>query len=272
VGEPVIGRYGLDAYGKSPWGGITLISIAELYPLGPRALYARFNVEPLTASPVSVGDCQNRRTWNLTRDDTGERIEVVGVLTLGSPTERKLILLSSLGPSAVMHTLDCSALRTSGGLPATPPSMIQFPGVDVDKPAFGPAANKPGIVDLKNDHFFGKGEALQTQRGGSYAVQAGAPGLRKRLLRMLTTPLGTDPSDPEFGCQLAFKELVTDPVGQKALILAQVLRDPEVGEATVGLDVSDGGVANITIAAKMRSGGSPISTSVVVDDSGVRLG
>jgi phage baseplate assembly protein W len=124
--------------------------------------------------------------------------------------------------------------------------------------------------DLRNDSFFGTGQALQVGSGGGYAVQEGPSGLRKRLLRMLTTPLGTDPSDPLFGTQLAFKEIVVNPAGQRALILAQVLRDPEVGAAKVSLDVSDGGVATILIVAAMKAGGQQ-SATFVVDEGGVRL-
>jgi hypothetical protein len=87
---------------------------------------------------------------------------------------------------------------------------------------------------------------------------------------MLTTAPGSDPFDPLFGAELAFKELVIDPAGQRALILAQVLRDPEVGAAKVSLDVSDGGVATILIVATMKAGGQQ-STTFVVDEGGVRL-
>lgn len=264
------GAYGISPYGLGPYGGVTQISVMEAYPLGARSIYIRFNVPPLTASPVSVGDCQNRRTWTLLRKDTGARIEVVGAVALELPTERKLILLTSLGPAAVLHSLDCTPLRSAGGQPSVPPSSIQFYGVNVDKPSFGVPSRKPGIVDLRNDAFFGQGQALQVGSGGGYAVQEGPSGLRKRLLRILTTPLGSNPADPLFGTELAFKELVINPAGQRALILAQILRDPEVGAAKVSLDVSDGGVATILVVATMKAGGQQ-STTFVVDEGGVRL-
>lgn len=264
------GAYGISPYGLGPFGGVTQISILEAFPLGARSVYIRFNVPPLTASPVSVGDCQNRQTWNLTRSDTGARIEVVGAVQLGLPTERKLILLSSLGPSAVLHNLDCTALRSAGGQPSVPPYVIKFYGVDVDKPAFGLPSRKPAIVDLRNVFNQGQGQALQVGSGGGYAVQEGPSGLRKRLIRMLTTTPGSDPFDPLFGTELGIKEIVVNPAGQRALILAQILRDPEVGAAKVSLDVSDGGVATILIVAAMKAGGQQ-SATFVVDEGGVRL-
>lgn len=268
---PDAGAWGLGPYGISPWGGVSTISIAEAYPIGNRSLYVRFNTEPLDRSPVSDGDVSNRRTWDLTRDDTGARIEVVGAIRLRLPTERKLILLTSLGPYAVQHTLSGAKLRTMGGLPAAPPTTATFGGVDVDRPAFGPVSRRPKIVDLRNDNFFGEGVALRSPAGGSYALQSGPSGLRKRLLRIVTTPLGTDPSDPSFGCQLALGELIRDPSGQKALVLAQVLRDPEVESARVTLEVKDEGVAYLTVSAKMTSGRSDTAV-VVVGADGVSLG
>ena len=267
---PNPGAWGTGQWGLGPWGGVTTISLVEVYPLGSRSLYARFNTEPLDRSPVSDGDVSNRRTWDLTRDDTGERIEVIGAIRLRLPEERKLILLSNLGPFAVQHTLRGSRLKTSGRLPAAPPTMVTFQGVDVDKPSFGPASRRPRIVDLRNDSFFGEGVALRTDSGGSYATQTGASGLRKRILRIVTTPLGSDPADPSFGCLLALGELIRDPAGQKALVLAQVVRDPEVASATVSLEVKDEGVAYLTVKAKMTDGRQDVAT-LAVGDAGVSL-
>lgn len=266
-----VGAWGTSPWGLGPWGAVSTISLVECYPIGNRSIYVRFNTEPLDRSPVSVGDVSNRRTWDLTRDDTGERIEVVGAIRLKTPEERKLVLLTSLAPHAVQHTLRAGRLRTAGGLPAAPPTTASFGGVDVDRPAFGPASRRPKIVDLRNDNFFGEGVALQSQSGGSYILQTGPSGLRKRLIRIATTPLGTDPSDPSFGCLLQLGELIRDPSGQKALILAQVLRDPEVESAKVTLEVRDEGVAYLTVAAKMTSGRQD-SAVLAVGADGVSLG
>ena len=46
---------------------------------------------------------------------------VIGAIRLRLPEERKLILLSNLGPFAVQHTLRGSRLKTSGRLPAALP-------------------------------------------------------------------------------------------------------------------------------------------------------
>lgn len=112
--------------------------------------------------------------------------------------------------------------------------------------------------------------ALRTDSGGSYATQSGVSGLKKRIFRIVTTPLGTDPSDPTFGCLLALGELIRDPAGQKALILAQVIRDPEVASATVTLEVKNEGVAYLTVKAKMTDGRQDVAT-LAVGDAGVSL-
>lgn len=270
-GSMSVGIYGLNRYGLDAYGGVAPVSILEAYPLGPRSIYVRFNVEPMTASPITVGDCQNIRTWDLTRGDTGARIEVIGAVRLKLPEERRLFLLSPIGPSSVVHTLSAVRLRSAGGLPSAPPDRVTFRGVDVDRPALGPASRRPLVVDLRNDNFFGQGQAIQPVDGASYAVQSGASGLRKRILRILTTRPGEHPADPLFGCDLRLGELVLDPAAQRRNIEEQVRRDPEVAAASVSVEVLDEGVAYITVRAQLI-GGQTATETFAVDGDGVRLG
>ena len=90
--------------------------------------------------------------------------------------------------------------------------------------------------------------------GGGYELQSGESGLRKRLFRILDTQPGQHPADPTFGCALQIKELLRDPAGQRAVIEAQVLRDPEVAGASVSLELLDEGIAYVTIKARMTTG------------------
>lgn len=266
-----VGRWGLDAYGLSPWGGAATLQVLEVYPLGPRSIYARFNVAPLAASPLSKGDVQNIRSWDLIRLDTGARIEVVGATRRRLPEEWTLHLLTSLGPGAVSHKLDAGRLRTAGGLPATPPSVVTFRGVDVDKPVHGVAALRNKVVDFRNEEFFGNGRALRPESGGaSYAVESGVSGYKKRLHRMFTTKKGTHPADPNFGAALELKELLADPLGVQRAAQEQVNRDPETASASVMVTLNDLGVGLVVVKARLKSGESA-DARVEVDSAGVRV-
>lgn len=261
--------WGLGMYGLGAYGAALPISIHEAYPLGPRRIYVRFNTPPQFASPIAQGDIQNRKTWDLTRGDTGERIEVIGAIRGKDALEWALVLLTSIGPSYVQHTLGAARLRSAGILPATPPTVVTFFGVDVEKPPFA-VRDRNQVVDLKNDNFFGQGIAIRPDSGGNYEVQVGAAGLRKRILRILTTKPGEWPSDPDFGVDLGLSELARDPVGMKQRIEEQIRRDPEV--SAVGVSVSDDstGVIRIIVRARMTTG-SEVSAEYRADSGGVRL-
>lgn len=269
-----LGRFGLDEYGgvrgAGFWGGVTALSLVQAYPLGPRSIYVRFNVEPMTASPVTVGDCQNWRSWDLTRADTNARMEVVGAVRLRTPEERRLILLTAMGPSSVMHTLNGMRLRSAGGLPAAPPTFIAFRGVDVSNPAFGPASRKPIVVDLKNREFFGQGQALGAEANGNYGVESGPEGFKKRILRICTTKPGEHPADASFGVPVTLGELLTDPAGMQKAIHEQIVRDPETDAASVRVEGTALGIAYVIVRARMKNGATSEAT-IAVDDAGIRL-
>lgn len=261
--------WGLGLYGLGAYGAALAISILEAYPLGPRRVFVRFNTPPQAASPVSFGDIQNRKTWDLTRSDTGERIEVIGAVQGQSRLEWALVLLTSMGPSSVKHTLNGSRLRSAGILPSAPPSVVDFFGVDVEKPPFA-VRDRNKVVDLLNDNFFGQGVAIRPDSGGNYEVQSGPPGLRKRILRMLETKPGEWPSDPNFGVDLGVSQLARDPVGMKQRIEEQIRRDPEVSAVGVAVSEDSTGVIRIVVRARMTTG-SEISATYKADSGGVTL-
>ena len=264
-------EWGLSRWGLSGWGIVGPLTLDEAYPLGPRNIYVRFSIAPQAASPVSFGDVQRRATWELKRTDTGERIEVIGATRLNMPEEYRLMLLSPLGPSAVTHTLKCPTLRSAALAPIGFPFSATFLGVDEVKPVTGRASREPKVVDLRSDSFFGRGTAIRPDAGGGYELQSGESGLRKRLFRILDTQPGQHPADPTFGCALQIKELLRDPAGQRAVIEAQVLRDPEVAGASVSLELLDEGIAYVTIKARMTTGAEADET-FRVDSGGVRYG
>lgn len=246
--------WGTGYWGLGAWGAVLPIAIEECYPLGPRTIYIRFNTPPQAASPVSEGDVQNRKTWDLTRDDTGEAIQVIGAQRGVTDLEWRLYLLTRLGPAYVTHTLRGQRLRSAGGLPMSPPTFISFVGVDVNKPVLRPAVNRDLVVDLRNDNFFGQGQAIRPDSSGNYEVQSGASGLRKRILRILVTKPGEWPGDPDFGVGIEVKSLARDPQSWKKRIEDQVARDPEVQSVRATVEVTDLGVVYITVRARMTTG------------------
>lgn len=263
--------WGTGYWGLGAWGAALPISIEECYPLGPRQIFVRFNTPPQARSPLSNGDVQNLRTWDLTRLDNGEKVNIIGAAQGRTPLEWMLVLLSPIGPSAASHELSGARLRSAGGLPSSPPTVRRFYGVDVSKPVLAPSANRNQLVDLRNDYFFGAGQAIRPDSGGNYEVQAGLTGLIKRILRILTTKPGEWPSDRAFGVGLGVKELARDPGGSRARILEAIQRDPEVADAKVSLEVLDVGVVYVTVKVRTVTGLTG-DARFTADDAGMRIG
>lgn len=263
--------WGTGSYGLGAWGAALPIAIDECYPRGPRTIYVRFNTPPQAASPISKGDVQNLATWDLRRLDTDAMLYVIGATRGTTAVEWTLHLLTPIGPSYVRHRLDGTRLRSAGGATSAPPFVAEFWGVDVRKPVDGPQSERVRVVDLRNDAFLGAGKAIRPDASGNYELQVGASGLRKRILRILTTNTGQWPGAPEFGAGIQVKSLARDPAGMKALIAAAVQRDPEVSGAQVRLEVLDEGVVYIYVRARMLTG-SDQDAIYKVDAGGVTLG
>lgn len=266
---PFVG-YGGSPYGLSPYGAVAPISILECYPLGPRRIYVRFNTAPQARSPISVGDVQNRRTWDLTRLDTGVRSEVVGAKQLKTDMEWMLVLLSPIGPSVVQHRLSGVRLRSAGGLPAVAPSTSTFLGVDADPKLFGDRT-RDLVVDLRNDNLFGAGQALTPDSSGNYRLQAGVSGWKKRVLRMLSTNPGAWPSDATFGLGITCGELATDTLSWKKRIEDMIRKDPETAAVGVSISVLDSGIVNIFVRARLVTG-AEVPATFIVNGETVTLG
>lgn len=263
--------WGTGVYGLGAWGAALPISIVECYPIGERTLFLRFNTPPQAASPISKGDVQNAATWVLRRLDTGAASFVVGATRGQTALEWNLHLLTPIGPSFVRHSIDGSALRSAGGLTATVPFVIEFWGVDARQPVDAPTAARPRVVDVRNDSFLGVGRAVRPDSSGNYELQVGASGLRKRILRLLTTDLGQWPGAPDFGSGLRVKSILRDPATAKAIIQTAVQRDPEVSGCQVRLELLDEGVVYIYVRARMLTGSLQDAT-FKVDAGGVTLG
>lgn len=263
--------WGTGIYGLGAWGAALAISIVECYPLGARTLFLRFNTPPQAASPISKGDVQNVSTWDLRRLDTNDPCYVIGATRGETALEWNLHLLIAIGPSFVRHLLNGAALRSAGGLSAAAPFSIEFWGVDVRQPPFGPEANRPRVVDLRNDSFLGVGKAIRPDSSGNYGLQVGASGLRKRILRLLTTDFGQWPGAPDFGSGLRVKSILRDPATARSIIQAAVQRDPEVAGCQVRLELLDEGVVYVYVRARLRTG-SDQDAIYKVDAGGVTLG
>lgn len=254
--------YGGSPYGLSPYGAVSPISIVECFPLGPRRIYVRFNTAPQARSPISQGDVQNRRTWDLVRTDTQARSEVVGAKQLETDKEWMLVLLSPIGPSAVQHELNGARLRSAGGLPAVSPSVTTFLGVDADPKIIGDRT-RDLVVDLRNDNLFGEGQAISPDASGNYRLQAGVSGWKKRVLRMLSTNPGAWPSDSTFGLGIACGELATDTLSWKKRIEDMIRKDPETAAVGASISVLDSGIVNVLVRARLVTGAEVAATFVV---------
>jgi len=250
--------WGAGPWGATPWGvgaGVyASLEWAQAY--SEKTIRVRFSAEVVQVSPLSASDALNPRNWAVTRGDTGAALIVLAVGTVDERT-LELATLQYLGTYDVLHTVVASSrILTVGGTPVVAPLSIEVPGVAPSRPA--PVRTQQVASDLLNAPLSAGNTtgALVVAPDGDYALHSGPALVRKLIMRRLTTDRGAFAHLPGYGITYAIKGVFTAAQlpALKRAITDQVLLEPEVRSASVGVSLEDGGVvvAHLGAAAHRR--------------------
>src|SRR5271157_4831442 len=92
----VSGRWGVDQFGLSPWGGFMAmggsLAITGAFIDSEKTLQLAFSKPPLASSTIGKGDALNPINWVIRRASTGQQFTVLAVNQLDSVTFQPFIL------------------------------------------------------------------------------------------------------------------------------------------------------------------------------------
>jgi hypothetical protein len=216
-------------------------------------------------SPFLAGDALNPNTWTIQRLDTAAFLNVVSVTQTGT-YEYTLLTLEEFGPVAVTHRVSSSTLLDASGALLVSPRQQDYLGLlDAGKVSLEAtlASQRRGARDLANPQAPGDGVSagtLQIKADGDYALEAGRALLQKLILRRLMSSPGDFFHIPEYGVGLRVKEPIpaSDLGRLKSSIEKQVLREPEISQASATVSLSSAGVLTVTVRARVRATGEEI--------------
>lgn len=269
------GGWGSGSSGTSPWGtggSSGALAIGAIYPVGSHVLRVEFNDAP-EANPEALGSALNPNLWTVTRLDTLERLYVVSVAAYSAPLVFDLLLQKSLGSINVAHRVEASEIRDlTGSLMAALSAEVQGT-LDHDLATVERriVRRRQGISDLRSvpvpvaDQF---GGTLRITATGDYQRESGVPLVRKLILRRLMTAPGEFAHLPDYGAGLKVKEPLPNRslIALKKEIQRQVLREPEIAEATVSItQYADKNILVVQVAARLRKTDERFSVDVPID-------
>jgi hypothetical protein len=270
-----VSGYGYQAWGTSPFGGLTVgvIDFVRAFAAGDRIVLVELNYEPQHLGAQYPGDALNSASWTVVgpvRNAEGVVVgtsdRVVASVEYVDATTYRLITLFPLGPATDTLTVSTVGLRNPVGA-VQPDAAISFDGC-AQAPQL---VAQPGTTgDLRNiqpqvldNQVSG---TLQVGSDGDYQLGTVEETVRKLIIRRLTIPKGGFTWLPDYGLDLPVKGLISP--GQlpviRDTIKANVLKEPEVVDAGVRVSLQGDGIVLVQIQAQLRSGTSVnVATRVV---------
>ena len=260
--EPLEGGWGGAAYGTSVYGAFAgSISLASAWAITTHAVRVNLTAEPAHVDQFAVGDALNVATWSIVDASAAPRT-VLGV-TMHSTTAVEIQVLEPLGSHLVDLTVTAVGLVSATGLPATSPLSAAFVGVvQTIDPIDAVTADQFRDRDLANPPFqlergLGTAGTLVIGPDGDYDTEAGAPLIRKLLVRRLSTPRGSLRNLPNYGVGIIEKEPVpcaADLIALRTEIESQALEEPDVAQARARLTMDRSGVLIVQLSAVPKTG------------------
>lgn len=270
-------------WGGGPWGdgfGPLAAPAPGFYLTGARATTSRsfqvtFSEDPKFVSPLAADDASNLANWTLTRLDTLEVISLLTVrLVTGHSDTIEFVIVGEFVSQVVTYRITGANIISTTVDPLIDPKSADFIGMPAAKPTALPSQLQ---VDIRNPQTEGTqlNGALIVTTAGDYELEGGDALLRKLILRRLTTMPGEfyHLSDRDYGLGLKTKAplVSTDLVSLKAIIEAQVAREPEVRSVSATL-VLDSNKLEIRLKVAKVRGGNDLDFSVPIQSSqGVTL-
>lgn len=256
--------YGTSSYGLDPYGSVLgSLSVASAWALSTHTIQVNLTSEPRHESQFAEGDALNVATWTV--EAVGGAPRTVLGAEMIDDVSVMLTILEPLGNHLVEHEVTAVGLVGVDDLPMTAPTSALFLGVvQTLDPLDAVAVEGFRDRDLANPPFqlgrgLGTAGAIIIGPDGDYDTEAGAPLIRKLLLRRLTTPRGAFRHLPNYGIGLAVKEPVAsagDLVALRTEIEAQALEEPDVATAEARVTMDRSGVLVVQLNARPKHGAS----------------
>jgi hypothetical protein len=259
--------WGGGAWGLSPWGsGTSPILIVGAEALATRIVRVTLDGEPRYSSAAGTGDARNPETWGVERVDTGAVLEVALVERV-SALVYDVHTIQRFGSYLSTHLVKTTGLLDATGAAVVPSPAATFRGL-VTPESLQP--EKPRLLDLANLPAAKNplGGTLQIGSSGDYKNVSGSELVRKLLVRRLVTRPGEFFHLPNYGIGFRDKEPlpIRDLPKLKAEVLRQVLREPEIAQADVGIILDASGTLTILVRGKLRQGSESFSVQVAKGD------
>lgn len=265
-------------YGISPWGlgaygsAASTIGIENVIALGPNRVLVILTAEPMHQDPFAVGDALNPQTWQLTRLDTGDAIDVVAARDFDPPFQFELATLDDLGSHLVDHRLESTTLLSASGFLISDPNEFEFPGAIVTfQPIVETDTRRFEQRDIANpplsDRSGGFAGTLVMGSDGDYETESGAALVKKLVIRRLVTQPGEFFHLADYGVGLAVKEPIPGGgiVALKAEIERQSRLEPDVADARASLTIDRRGILTILLRIQLAATGQEIQIGLNAD-------
>lgn len=249
-------------------------SIVAAVALSTHEVQVTLSGEPLHSSNFVVGDALNPATWSVQNLGTLAFLHVVSVRPY-SPTSYGLLTLEEFGDVTVLHQASSATLRSPDGQVLHAPRAADFYGL-LDENEASPAARlaKQRVTsrDIQNAQASTtlQSGTLIVEGDGDYATVSGAALVKKLILRRLMSRPGDFFHLPQYGIGLREKEPI--PAGNlgklQKEITRQVLLEPEVADAVVGLTLASDGTLTVRVNASLRVTGQVVAFDVPLGQQG----
>lgn len=268
--------FGTGSWALSPYGGaIVSISISKAVAVSRNSVLVYLDAEPMHRSRFADGDCQNTATWSIVDDTTSLPLTIIGA-EYSSGNSVTLYVLDELKQFGYTYTVSSTTLKAANGIVISPPTDFTFKGVNTNPDPYAriveirkgtkDLANSPTPAPVSTDNTSLYAGTLVRASNGDYANVSGPALVRKLIIRRLTTPLGGFFHLPEYGIDLPVKGYIgpSQLITLRAQIREQVLLEPEVAEASIGLSLDTDSVLTVQVRAKLRQTGEEVQFGLKV--------
>ncbi len=251
---------GAPGGGPPPVGGFFVVAATAS---GSSTFQVAFSEQPLFVSPLRSGDASNLARWSLIRLDTGAAVPLLFIRAVsGVPLVLEFGIIGRFMSALVRYQITGDFTLVSAiADPIINPRSATFAG----SPFAATVPQARGLRDMRNpqssrDHING---GLVVRSSGDYDLEGGLVLLRKLILRRLTTLPHEfyHLSNRDYGGGAEQKGFFTtaDIVALQAATERQVLREPEVAEASATVTLTPDGRLTRQVRARVRRTGETLA-------------
>lgn len=248
-------------------------TLASVRAVGARVVRVTFTSEPLYSSPIGRYDAGNLERWQITREDTGRSIPLLGTRAVADdPLSIELLLAEPFRQSSLLvYDVVSNDIRSVAGEPLSSPTRLTLFGM----PALVQLvqAARP-LLDLRNPQVNGQSfnGSLSVGTSGDYDHESGASLLKKLIYRRVLTAVGEfyHLADTNYGAGLQPKQLfrVGDLVVLRTQLELQIAAESDIAAAAVSLGLGADGRLDVGVKARTKKTGQQIDVSFPLNSSG----